>query len=188
MALTANSIKRPIATTMVFLIIITLGTLGFRYLPVDLLPPIELPELSVQVSYPNVGPEDIELLVTEPLENALAVVPDIEQMTSTSREGQGSVTLRFAQGTDIHVITNDVREALDRARRSLPEDADPPRINRFNPDDSPIMILGVQSDMDLMDLTTIMERDLSRRFEQIGGVGAVDVWGGIDHQYRHHSD
>ncbi|MAO39768.1 MAG: acriflavin resistance protein [Pseudohongiella sp.] len=184
MALTANSIKRPIATTMVFLIIITLGTLGFRYLPVDLLPPIELPELSVQVSYPNVGPEDIELLVTEPLENALAVVPDIEQMTSTSREGQGSVTLRFAQGTDINVITNDVREALDRARRSLPEDADPPRINRFNPDDSPIMILGVQSDMDLMDLTTIMERDLSRRFEQIGGVGAVDVWGGIDREIR----
>lgn len=77
MAITKQSISRPIATTMIFLIIITLGTLGFRFLPVDLLPPIEMPELSVQVSYPNVGPEDIELLITEPLENALAVVPDI---------------------------------------------------------------------------------------------------------------
>lgn len=184
MALTTQSIKRPIATSMVFLIIITLGMLGFRFLPVDLLPPIELPELSVQVSYPNVGPEDIELLVTEPLENVLAVVPDVEQMTSNSREGNGSVTLRFAQGVNIDVVTNDVREALDRLRRSLPEDADAPRINRFNPDDQAIVVLGVQSDMDLMDLTTIMERDLSRRFEQITGVGAIDVWGGVDREIR----
>lgn len=184
MAITKQSISRPIATTMIFLIIITLGTLGFRFLPVDLLPPIEMPELSVQVSYPNVGPEDIELLITEPLENALAVVPDIERMSSRSQEGSGSVSLRFSQGVDIDVISNDVREALDRLRNSLPEDADPPRIRRFNPDDSPIVILGVQSDMDLMDLTTIMERDLSRRFEQIAGVGAVDVWGGIDREIR----
>lgn len=184
MALTTQSIKRPIATSMIFLIIITLGMMGFRFLPVDLLPPIELPELSVQVSYPNVGPEDIELLVTEPLENVLSIVPDVEQMTSASREGSGSVTLRFAQGVNIDVVTNDVREALDRARRSLPEDADPPRINRFNPDDQAIVVLGVQSDMDLMDLTTIMERELARRFEQIGGVGAVDVWGGIDREIR----
>tara|TARA_R110002072_G_scaffold142853_1_gene288499 strand:- start:70383 stop:73487 length:3105 start_codon:yes stop_codon:yes gene_type:complete len=184
MALTTQSIKRPIATSMIFLIIITLGMLGFRFLPVDLLPPIELPELSVQVSYPNVGPEDIELLVTEPLENVLAVVPDVEQMTSNSREGNGSVTLRFAQGVNIDVVTNDVREALDRLRRSLPEDADAPRINRFNPDDQAIVVLGVQSDMDLMDLTTIMERDLSRRFEQITGVGAIDVWGGVDREIR----
>ncbi|ALO45555.1 Acriflavine resistance protein (Cation efflux system) [Pseudohongiella spirulinae] len=169
---------------MIFLIIITLGMMGFRFLPVDLLPPVELPELSVQVSYPNVGPEDIELLVTEPLENVLSIVPDVEQMTSASREGNGSVTLRFAQGVNIDVVTNDVREALDRARRSLPEDADPPRINRFNPDDQAIVVLGVQSDMDLMDLTTIMERELARRFEQIGGVGAVDVWGGIDREIR----
>ena len=82
MALTANSIKRPIATSMVFLIIITLGTLGFRYLPVDLLPPIEMPELSVQISYPNVGPEEMELLVTEPLENALSTVQNVERMLS----------------------------------------------------------------------------------------------------------
>ncbi len=143
MAITQQSIRRPIATTMIFLIIITLGSLGFRFLPVDLLPPIEMPELSVQVSYNNVGPEDIELLVTEPLENALAVVPDIEQMTSRSQEGRGSVSLRFAQGVDIDVISNDVREALDRLRNSLPEDADPPRINRFNPDNAPIVMLGV---------------------------------------------
>ena len=73
MALTTTSIRRPVATTMIFLIIITLGTLSFRFLPVDLLPAIEMPELSVQASYPNVGPEEIELLLTEPLEKLLAI-------------------------------------------------------------------------------------------------------------------
>ncbi|MEX0738629.1 MAG: efflux RND transporter permease subunit [Pseudohongiella sp.] len=184
MALTNNSIKRPIATTMIFLIIITLGTLGFRFLPVDLLPPIEMPELSVQISYPNVGPEEMELLITEPLENALSTVQNVERMSSNSREGNSWVSIRFAQGTNLDSVTNDVREALDRLRRQLPEDADTPRINRFNPDDSPIVIVGAQSNMDLMDLTTVLERDLRRRFEQIPGVGAIDVWGGIDREVR----
>lgn len=184
MALTRNSIKRPIATTMIFLIIITLGTLGFRFLPVDLLPPIEMPELSVQVSYPNVGPEEMELLITEPLENALGTVPDVERMSSNSREGNSWVSIRFAQGTNLDSVSNDVREALDRLRRQLPEDADTPRINRFNPDDSAIVVVGAQSNMDLMDLTTVLERDLRRRFEQIPGVGAIDVWGGIDREVR----
>ena len=156
MAITTTSIRRPVATTMVFLIIITLGTLSFRFLPVDLLPAIEMPELSVQVSYPNVGPEEIELLITEPLENALSIVPDVERMTSFSREGSASVSLRFAQGVDIDLISNDVREALDRVRRSLPDEADAPRINRFNPDDQPIVVIGAQSTLDMMELTRIL--------------------------------
>lgn len=184
MAITTTSIRRPVATTMVFLIIITLGTLSFRFLPVDLLPAIELPELSVQVSYPNVGPEEIELLITEPLENALSIVPDVERMTSFSREGSASVSLRFAQGVDIDLISNDVREALDRVRRSLPDEADAPRINRFNPDDQPIVVIGAQSTLDMMELTRILERDLARRFEQIPGVGAIDIWGGINREIR----
>lgn len=184
MALTTNSIKRPIATSMIFLIIITLGTLGFRFLPVDLLPAIEMPELSVRISYPNVGPEEMEQLVTEPLENALSTVPNVERMSSNSREGNSWVSIRFAQGTNLDSVSNDVREALDRLRRQLPEDADTPRINRFNPDDSPIVVVGAQSNMDLMDLTTVLERDLRRRFEQIPGVGAIDVWGGIDREVR----
>lgn len=184
MALTATSIRRPVATTMVFLIIITLGTLSFRFLPVDLLPAIEMPELSVQVSYPNVGPEEIEMLITEPLENALSIVPDVERMTSFSREGSASVSLRFAQGVDINLISNDVREALDRVRRSLPDEADAPRINRFDPDNQPIVVIGAQSTLDMMELTRILERDLARRFEQIPGVGAIDIWGGINREIR----
>jgi HAE1 family hydrophobic/amphiphilic exporter-1 len=184
MSLTTTSIHRPVATTMIFLIIIVMGVIGFRFLPVDLLPPIETTELNVQVSYPNVGPEEMELLVTEPLENALAVVANLERLTSRSNEGQSQVSLRFTRGTDLAEASNDVREVLDRVRNTLPVDADPPRINKFNPDQLPVVMVAVRSDRDLTQLTTILERDIRQRFEQIPGVGSIDVWGGMNREIQ----
>ena len=120
MSLTGTSIKRPIATAMVFLIIITLGSIGFRFLPVDLLPPIEYPQLTVWVNYSNVGPEEMEKIVTEEVENAIATVPNVEKITSSSSEGNTRVTLNFVQGVSLDEASNDLRAALDRLRRSLP--------------------------------------------------------------------
>ncbi|MGM0633695.1 MAG: efflux RND transporter permease subunit [Pseudomonadota bacterium] len=184
MPLTEGSIRRPITTMMVFLIVIALGIIGFRFLPVDLLPAVEMPQLNVQVRYGNVGPEEMELLVTEPLENALSGVSNVEQMTSSSGEGTSSVSLRFAGGVNLDESTNEVREALDRLRGSLPEDANPAQIRKFDPDAAPIVILGARSERDLVDLTITLDREISRRFEQISGVGAIDVWGGIDREVR----
>jgi len=86
---------------MVFLIVITLGTIGFRYLPVDLLPPIEFPQLTIAVNYDNVGPEEMELIITDQIENAIAGVPNVERVTSSSSEGNSRVTLNFAQGVNL---------------------------------------------------------------------------------------
>ena len=87
MSIAAVSVKRPIATTMVYLIVITLGLISFRFLPVDLLPPIEFPQLNIRVRYGNVGPEEMELIITERIENAVAGVPNLEQVFSYSSEG-----------------------------------------------------------------------------------------------------
>ncbi|MCC5927085.1 MAG: efflux RND transporter permease subunit [Bacteroidetes bacterium] len=184
MSLTGTSIKRPIATTMVFLIVITLGTIGFRYLPVDLLPPIEFPQLTIQVSYDNVGPEEMERIITDQIENAIAGVPNVERVTSNSSEGNSSVTLNFAQGVNLDEATNDVRAALDRVRRSLPPEVDAPRIWKFDPNDSPIVMLGARSDRSLAEITRIVERDIGKMFEQIPGVGAINVWGGVNQEVR----
>ena len=173
------SVKRPIATTMVFLIIIVLGVMGFRFLPVDLLPRIEYPRLSVSTSYPNVGPEEIENIITDRVENAIASVPNIEEVRSRSEEGHSRVTLEFAQGTDIDAAANDVRAALDRIRDDFPPEVEPPRLWKFDPDNFPVVILGAQSTRSMDELTRILERELAQRFEQIPGVGSVDVWGGI---------
>ncbi len=184
MAITETSIKRPIATTMVFLIIITVGVIGFRFLPVDLLPPIEYPQLTVSTTYANVGPEEMETIITEPVENALAGVTGIERVRSSSSEGRSRVTLEFAQNVDIDVASNDVRAALDRVRGSIPPEADAPRIWKFDPNDFPIVIVGANSDMNLADLTVLLDREITKRFEQINGVGSIDIWGGIEREVK----
>ena len=184
MGLTNTSVKRPIATAMVYMIVIVLGVTGFRFLPVDLLPPIEYPRLSVSVDYPNVGPEEIETIITDQLENALAGVANVEEITSESEEGRSRVNLNFSRGVNLDEAANDVRAALDRVRRSLPEEADPPRVRKFDPNNAPIVIIGAQSTRQLDELTRILENDISKRLEQVPGVGTIDVWGGIDREIR----
>lgn len=179
MKITETAVKRPIATTMLFLIIIVLGVMSFRYLPVDLLPPVEYPQLTVATEYPNVGPEEIETIITQRIENTIAGVPGIERVSSSSSEGRSRVRLEFAQGTDIDVAANDIRAALDRVRDDLPPEAEPPRIWKFDPNNFPIVIVGANSDMNLQELTQILDREVTKRFEQIPGVGSIDIWGGV---------
>ncbi len=179
MNITRISVKRPIATSMVFLIVIVLGITGFRFLPVDLLPKIEFPRLSVATSYPHVGPEEIETLITDKVENALASVPNVTEVRSVSEEGRSRVTLEFAQGTDIDAAANDVRAALDRIRDGFPPEVEPPRLFKFDPDNFPVVILGAYSERSMDQLTLILEREIAQRFEQIPGVGSIDVFGGV---------
>jgi HAE1 family hydrophobic/amphiphilic exporter-1 len=179
MNITRVAVKRPIATTMVFLIIIVLGIMGFRFLAVDLLPPIEYPMLSIWTIYPNVGPEEIETIITDRVENAIASVPNIEEVRSSSEEGRSRVTLEFAQGTNIDEAANDVRAALDRVRDDFPPEVEQPRLWKFDPDNFPVVILGARSTHSMEEMTRILEREISQRFEQIKGVGSVDVWGWV---------
>ncbi len=173
------SIRRPVATAMFYLIIITVGIIGFLYLPVDLLPPIEFPQVTVYTRYPNVGPEEIEQIITDPIENAVSGVPNVERVTSNSEEGVSFVSLEFVQGTNLDEAANDLRAALDRVRDDLPEEAEPPGLWKFDPENFPIVTLSVSSNRDLEELTRILEREIAQRFEQIPGVGTIDLRGGV---------
>jgi hydrophobic/amphiphilic exporter-1 (mainly G- bacteria), HAE1 family len=179
MSIASVSVKRPIATTMVYLIIIVIGTISFRYLPVDLLPPIEMPQLNIRVNYGNVGPEEMELIVTERIENGVSGVPNVEEITSQSNQGSSQVSLRFAQGTNLDEAANDVRAALDRVRDSLPDEIDAPELGKFDPNSFPIVMIGARSNRPLDELTRVLEREVVRNFEQIPGVGVIEVWGGV---------
>ncbi len=170
---------------MVFLIIITLGAAGFRYLPIDLLPPIEFPQLSVGLTYPGVGPEEMEEIITRRLENAVSGVPGVEEIRSRAEEGETWVTLNFTRGTNLDEAANDLRAAIDQIREELPPEAGPVEIYKFDPDNSPILFVGATSESwDLQELTLILEREVSKRFEQVPGVGRVDVWGGVHRQVK----
>ncbi|MGD9905924.1 MAG: efflux RND transporter permease subunit [Vicinamibacterales bacterium] len=178
-SITDTAVRRPVATAMLYAIVVTVGLVGSLSLPVDLLPAVEYPRLSVNVTYPNVGPEEMETIITDPLENALSGIPNLERMTSFSQEGRSRVTMEFGGGVGLDEAANDVRSALDRLRDDLPVEADAPTIWKFDPDAQDIVSLAVRSERDLSATTRLLEREIARRFEQIPGVGAVTVAGGV---------
>ena len=184
MSLTEVSIRRPVATSMVFLILLVVGVVSLRSLPVDLLPKVELTQLTVSVSYPNVGPQEIERLITDRVENAVAGLPNLERVTSQSSEGRSRVRLEFSRGTDVDQAANDLRAALDRLREDLPREADTPQIWKLDLDRIEVVSLAATSTRDLEELTRILENQISRRLEQIPGVGAIELRGGIYREIR----
>ncbi len=183
-ALPRLAIRRPVATLMVYLILIVVGIVSFRSLPVDLLPDIEFTQLTVRVRYPNVGPREIERIITDRVENAVSGLPNLERITSESEEGSSRVRLEFARGTDVDEAANDLRAALDRLRDELPVEAEAPEIFKLDLDRIDVVSLAATSTRDLESLTRILEDDISRRFEQIPGVGAIGLRGGIYRQIR----
>ncbi len=136
-------------------------------------PTIEYPRLAVWVGYPNVGPEEMESIITDPLENALSGIPNLERMTSSSQEGRSVVRLEFARGTNLDEAANDIRAALDRLRNSLPIEASQPGIWKFDPNAREIVTIAATSTRDLEQLTRVLEREIAQRYEQIPGVGSI---------------
>ena len=126
MHLSRLAVRRPVAVAMFFLAVVLLGVISFTRLPIDLLPDVSYPRLVVYTSYPEVAPGEVERLVTEPVEASLTATPQVERVSSISREGVSLVTLRFAWGTDMDFAMLNVRERLDNVRGVLPEQATRP--------------------------------------------------------------
>ncbi len=179
MNIASGSIHRPVLTTIVFLIIITLGAVSFSRLSIDLMPEITYPTISVITSYENVGPQEMEELVTRPLEESLSAVQGVEEITSTSTEGRSMVRISFTWGYNLDVAANDIRDRIDRTLGRLPEDIDRPMIRKFDLSSFPVVILGISSDMNLRDLRQLVEDQVKYRLERVPGVAAVDIYGGL---------
>jgi HAE1 family hydrophobic/amphiphilic exporter-1 len=175
----SGPVRRPVLTSVIFLIIIVLGLVSLSRLSIDLMPEITFPTISVVTSYGNVGPREMEQLVTRPIEEALAAIQGVEEITSSSTEGRSVVRVAFVWGTDLDVAANDIRDRIDRALGRLPEDIERPMIRKFDLSAFPIMILGVSSSMNPRDLRQMVEDHVKYRLERVPGVAAVDIWGGL---------
>jgi HAE1 family hydrophobic/amphiphilic exporter-1 len=182
MSLTDYSLKKPITTFMIFIAIVVIGFFSLSRLAIDLLPDIEFPSLSVSVSYPGASPKEVETLITEPLERAVSTIQNVKQVRSSSNEGRSSVTMDFDWGTDMTEATNDLREKIDRIKGALPEEADPPSIWKFDPSSMPIMFLGFVGDMPLDKIREYADNEVRYRLEQVEGVAAVDIRGGLERE------
>jgi HAE1 family hydrophobic/amphiphilic exporter-1 len=182
MSIPRLAIERPVTMFMMSAVIVLLGLISLWRLPVDLMPDVAYPSITVRVNYSGVGPAEMEELVVRPLEQSLAAVPGLEQINSSAQEGSANVRLNFAWGSDLNEAADEVRTRVDRVRARLPEDADPPTIFKFDSSTSPIMSVGVEGDYDRVTLREIAENDLVPRFERVEGVAAVTVNGGLRRQ------
>jgi len=182
MNLSRFSVYHPIFTVMIFLIVIILGFVSFTRLPIDLMPDITFPTLSLFTSYGNASPEEMEELITRRIEEAMAAVPGVEEISSTSSEGSSMVRVSFAWGTDLEEASNDIRDRLDRIISSLPEEVERPRLRKFDPASFPILILGASSDLDPVQTRRIIDDQIKYRIERVPGVASLDIWGGLERE------
>lgn len=178
------SVQRPIFTTMVTLIVIIVGMVSLSRLRIDLLPKIELPTLSVRTDYDGASPEVVERLVTQILEEIIATVPSIEEMTSESSEGSSRINVSFTWGTDIDTAALDVMSKIEDEINELPDDIVRPRVRKFDIESYPVIVLGISSQLDSVELTDLIENQLRYRFSRVPGVAQVDVWGGYNREIR----
>lgn len=182
MKISRFSVHRPIFTIMVALIVIILGGISLIRLPIDLMPDITYPTLSISTDYENASPEEVEELVTRPVEEAMSAVPGVEEVSSSSTEGRSRVRVSFAWGTDLDEAANDIRDRLDRVIPRLPDDAERPRLRKFDLASFPILILGAASNLDPVQMRRIIDDQVKYRIERVPGVAAVDIRGGLDRE------
>jgi HAE1 family hydrophobic/amphiphilic exporter-1 len=172
------AVNRRVAVTMIALAIVVLGIFALPRLPIALLPTFSPPVVTVSVTYPNVGPAQMETLVTRPIENAVSRVNGIQQINSTSSEGQTSVNAQFYYGTNIDTAAVDVQEQVDRVRSQLPNDPNlqQPQIAKFDSNSLPVVrVFVTDPNMSQRDLGDLFTNTLADEFSAVSGVAAVSV-------------
>ncbi|MGL5956654.1 MAG: efflux RND transporter permease subunit [Brevinema sp.] len=179
MSIIESSVKKPVAMSMLLLIVMAVGIFASIKLPVDFLPDIESPMLTITTDYLGAGPEEVEVSVTRTLENVLSTVENLDEITSTSMEGNSSIRLEFTWGSDLDQAMFNVREKIDIVRARLPDGVDSPRIFKFSTDMIPVMGILISGIDDLATAYDLSENQIKKSLEQIPGVGSVRVSGGI---------
>ncbi|MGM0445647.1 MAG: efflux RND transporter permease subunit [Bacillota bacterium] len=180
MKLSDFSIKRSVTTVMLILLVVILGFISLDRLNIDLLPEINFPGAAVITTYEGAGPEEIESLVSKPLENSLATVTNVKSINSISDAGQSTIIMEFNFGTDMDFAALDMREQTDLVSSFLPDDAQDPLVFKFDPSMIPVLQLGVYSGQNLADLKTNVEDNVVPRLERLPGVASVSLTGGLD--------
>ena len=174
---------RPISALMLASGLILLGAVSATRVPVSLIPESGYPALSVEVRYSGVGPEKIEEILTRPLEESLSTVGGIEQIFSTSEEGQSKINLEFQRDTDLDRKSLEVREKVDLVSPGFPTEVQPPVVLRYDPSRRPVLIITLESvNRDLSELREIADREVKKALEGVDGVSEINVLGGKERE------
>ena len=172
------SIRRPVLATVLTIIILLFGFIGYNTLGVREYPSVDNPIISVTCSYSGANAEVIESQITEPLEQNINGIPGIRSLTSTSQQGQCRITVEFDLSVNLETAANDVRDKVSRAQRFLPRDCDPPTVSKADADAMPILMVAIQSDSrSLLELSEIADLTVKEQLQTIPDVSSVQIWG-----------
>ncbi|MBP9056118.1 MAG: efflux RND transporter permease subunit, partial [Saprospiraceae bacterium] len=178
MSLSEISIKRPVLATVMSIVIVLFGIIGFFYLGIRDYPSVDPPVITVSTTYTGANSDVIISQITEPLEESINGIDGIKVITSNSSDGRSTITVEFDLDVDLETAANDVRDRVSRAQRNLPVDANPPIVSKSDATAQPILSLTVQSDQrTLLELSEIGNNLFKERFQTIPGVSSVNIWG-----------
>ena len=183
--ISAWSIKRPVPTIVLFLVLTVAGLVAFTNLGIDSNPNIDVPAVLVEVNQTGAGPEEMETQITKPVEDAVAGLGNIDTLISEVSDGSSQTTISFDLGVDTEEVTNDVRDAITRIRQDLPQDANDPIVRRLDFFGGPVVIYTVSSErLPVEQISDLVDRTISRRLLSVDGVSRVSRVGGVDREIR----
>src|SRR3984957_7789958 len=181
--LAALCVRRPIFASVLILVVAVIGIAGYIQLGVDQFPNVDLPYIVVLTSEPGAAPEDIESEITDKVEEAVNTIGGIDELRSVTTEGVSQVIIQFVIEKDVNVASAEVRDHLNTILRDLPEDIDPPVVQKLDPDASPILYFALRSTgHTLRETTELADKKVRRSLESIDGVGQVQLLGGRKRQ------
>jgi HAE1 family hydrophobic/amphiphilic exporter-1 len=176
------AVRKPVTVAMIFIAVILLGVISYLRLPRELFPPITYPQLTVVTNYENAAPEEIETLITKPVEEACSSVNNVKRISSTSKEGVSLVMLEFGWGTSMDFAALNVREKIDLVKEKLPREAEDPVVMKFNPFELPVLTLSVSANMPIHEIREVAKKIIKNQLEKAEGVAAVQINGGLDRE------
>jgi hydrophobic/amphiphilic exporter-1 (mainly G- bacteria), HAE1 family len=182
MNLTSMAIRRPVTTGMLCLAILIFGTLSLFSVPVDLLPDVNFPVITVETRIAGYSPIEVENLITKPVETMISTMNHVHTVKSTSSEGLSLVEIRFGLGTNMDYVSAEVRERINLIRDTFPKDARNPQVKKYNPSEAPVMSLAAYGDLPPVRLRQIVDDVLGKRLKRIEGVGNVEIKGGKERE------
>ena len=176
-------VSRP---TTVFVTLVSMFIIGFisiSRLNINYLPDMEVPIISIKTTYENAGPEEVEKSATRIVESAVSSVNNVKTIKSKSKESESNVEIEFNWGTDLQTAADDIREAIDMIRSSLPDEAENPNISKFSSDSTPIMNIAFFGADNLSSLYDLVDSQILTRLEQVDGVAQTEIRGGLKKNY-----
>ena len=188
MILSDISIKRPVLMTMIVMAFAVVGLFSLVELGIDMLPKIEFPFISVVTIYPGAGPEEIETLITKPIEEEVGAINGVKNIQSVSQEGVSFVFIEFQLEVDVNIAGIDVKEKVDAIRYELPQDAEPPSISKFDLNAMPIIDLAVSSKRPIEEVYKICKDVIKPELAKIEGLANIDLIGGKQREIRIEAD